>query len=202
MNTEMLNEFLATGKVTRPEVDAQDAMTIVQIMHRVDDPIFHVLATLCAIEMLAKDFHYRAKGKSFYGNHIFADLIWNVGKNQDDLNEIYYMGELQSDPPYRISVAGDAIKQINAIPEMANEDGYINAMYDRANALVGLVEKAKEQKKPLSGTTAVLDKISQDALQIVGFLKRALTGEESVTLTTDPEEEAGTLEAGEGSGAD
>lgn len=175
MNTNILNEYLSTGKVTASETDVQDAALVI-VARKATDPMFQILANLCAMEMLAKDFHYRAKGKSFYGNHLFADLIWGIGKSQDDLNEIYYMGELQGNPPYRSEVATEAVKAIDAIPAMANEDGYLEAMFTVANKLVGLVEQAKE-KKTLSGTTAILDKVSQDALQVVGFLKRVLAGE-------------------------
>lgn len=176
MDNREFTKYLATGEFSKVEANAEDAAVAVVAVEK-QDPFFALLANLCAVEMLAKDYHYRCMGKAFYGEHLLADLIHDVGDKADDIFEIRYMGELQVTPPFKADVAREAVRIIDDLPMMANENGLIEALYERTNALVGLVDKIKDSPIEIaSGTTAVLDAISEKALQAVGFIKRTMTG--------------------------
>lgn len=139
-----------------------------------NDPFFNILSGLCAIEMLSKDLHYRAKGKPFYGLHELADIIWGIGRASDEINEVYYMGEKQMDPPSRSDVAEAAVGGLGAFgndSDHYDEDALIKALTEKCVAVTASVEEAKKLN-PSSGTAAVLDDISKRCLQATGLLRR------------------------------
>jgi len=189
MSNSILSDYLETGKA--PDMaTAEDEMMLLKLIRNVD--LFKdLLAHLCVIEMLAKDFHYRAKGKSFYGEHLLADLIVDIAKASDDINEIRFMGELHVDPPFRADIARVALGIFSEIPVYPNEDGLIRSLFMEANKVIGIVEKCKQENDVKSGTASVLDSISQKALQVSGFLQRVMTNSDmSTEIDADSAEEA------------
>lgn len=195
MDNREFTQYLATGEFNKVEAEAsaEDAAIAVVATVKKVDPFLEILVNLCAVGMLAKDFHYRCKGKAFYGEHLLADLFYEVENESDDINEIRYMGELQANPPLRAEIARMAVEVIDWLPMKADENGLVEALYDRMNALVGLVEQAKAlNPAPASGTTAVLDTISQKALQAAGFLRRVMAGDD-MTEKVDADAESTSL---------
>lgn len=141
----------------------------------VDDPMLEVLVDLCRIELLAKDLHYRAFGKPFYGIHQLADLVGEISKDSDALNEVYYMGEKGENPPKRADVASKAAQIVSGRGTEAalQGDELINSLCAACTETAAAVERAKKPGVS-SGTAAVLDGISQKALQAKGLLARTL----------------------------
>ena len=136
-----------------------------------------VCAGIKAVGLAAKDLHYRAKGKSFYSEHLLADLAWNVEKLTDDFIEVYYMGDKGWDPP----LMGQIYCLANAwlIENQSADDDLTTEFWARrllrvCEDLIANVEVAKDVLNKKSGTQAVLDEISKQVLQVVGLLKRNL----------------------------
>lgn len=166
-----LTRYLATG-----EVPAQDAALVV-IGHR-EDVMFSVMEDLAIVEMLSKDLHYRADGKPFFAIHEMADLIWKVGKLRDDISEVFYMGELQSEPPMQAKIFGSASQRIvemfNGRP--VSTATLLETMHLVCVSLAERIEHVKKERPLSSGTTAILDDVSKNVWQAAGFLKRTLSG--------------------------
>lgn len=146
-----------------------------------EDAIKPVLVGLAKIGMIAKDFHYRATGKSFYGNHLLGDLLWRIDSLSDKVNEVYYMGEKRENPPLRGFIYAEAG---NSISDYGNDDSaMIAALLQACEETAAAVEAAKKsfgcgeccegERKPLmSGTVSVLDEVSQQCLQAIALLNR------------------------------
>lgn len=175
MDQKDLIKYLATGET--PVV----AEVAVVAQGPAIDPIDSIVSALLCVGMLAKDLHYRARGKAFYAIHLLADLVWDARKSVDELLEVYYLGERQMPPPlmatyenYAARCAVDLLGNANATSTFSGdygEDQLLQALVKACNKTADLVEKAKET--PLrSGTNAVLDEISKKALQNAGLLTR------------------------------
>ena len=169
--------YLATG-----EAPVKAEVTVVETVKI--DPIDLIVANLCTVGMLAKDLHYRARGRAFYAIHLLADLVWEVRKSVDELLEVYYLGEKQTVPPLMAAYESHAAKTVESILGGVNvtadfsgeyhEDQILQALIVACKETAELVEQAKA--KPLrSGTNAVLDEISKKALQNAGLLGRTDT---------------------------
>lgn len=148
-----------------------------------DDPFFKILVGLCQIEMFAKDLHYRAKGKSFYGIHELADRTWRISSLADDINETYYMGEKGDVPPARAMVAQVAAETDKT--DGLDTLGLIGRLAEKCGELANDVETAKETK-PSSGTAAILDEVSKWALQNKGLLGQMLKNDAAREIDKDP----------------
>ena len=175
--------YLATG-----EAPVRAQVTVVET-EKVD-PIDLVVANLCAVGMLAKDLHYRARGKAFYAIHLLSDLVWQCRSNVDELLEVYYLGERKSVPPLMAYFEAAASREVGIVLGNVNcandgceygEDQLLSALVRFCTATVELVERAKSQLgvQLRSGTQAVLDDISKKALQSSGLLGRTNTPPES-----------------------
>lgn len=184
---EALRGYLATGKA--PEMATavvQDAGFMVATTGQ-SDPMKELMQNMAAVCMAAKDLHYKAKGKPFLANHELADMIADLDKNRDSINEIYYMGEKQTNPPISYEIVGGAARLVqenyggNPSPE---EDALLGVLHSLCAKVSDQVEQIKQTSGIKSGTQAVLDEISKDALQYAGFLKRVLT---DVATKTDAE---------------
>ena len=167
MNEKNLRDFLATGELPT---------AVAVIVPEKADPMKWLLVNLCAVGMLAKDFHYRAKGKAFYALHQIADIVYDATRLFDELNEVWYLGECGSVPPLMSGISARAAK----LAECGNchkplggdeEDVILAALIDRCKVTAGCVENCKSVA-PKSGTNAVLDEISKRMLQAVGLLQR------------------------------
>lgn len=136
-----------------------------------------IIATSCAIEMVSKDLHYRAKGKPFYGTHLLADLVNKIGGHKDDLNEIFYLGDQAMPPPLQCYVAAKAIQIVEASGLNVDQDetSIIDGLKSLCDALVQAIETVKKMPNIKAGVQAVLDNISADALQGAGLLHRTST---------------------------
>ena len=200
MKKEVLNRYLETGKVEMPaETVAYDAMPVTE--KQLESPMEKLLKTISATAMVAKDLHYKAHGKPFLANHELADMVAEIEKHKDTINEIYYMGELQSNPPLSVVICGGGVEIVRGLygEGMAvEEDNLIGDLHSLCQQVAEAVESVKEGTGIKSGTQAVLDEISKDALQCAGFLKNVLNGmgtkvdadTEAETVTDDPEVEA------------
>lgn len=200
MKKDVLNSYLETGKVEMPaETVAQDAIPVTE--KQLESPMEKLLKTISATAMVAKDLHYKAHGKPFLANHELADMVAEIEKHKDTINEIYYMGELQSNPPLSVVICGGGVEIVRGLygEGMAvEEDTLIGDLHSLCQQVAEAVESVKEGMGIKSGTQAVLDEISKDALQCAGFLKNVLNGmgtkvdadAESETVTDGPEVEA------------
>ena len=200
MKKDVLNRYLETGKVEMPaETVAYDAMPVTE--KQLESPMEKLLKTISATAMVAKDLHYKAHGKPFLANHELADMVAEIEKHKDTINEIYYMGELQSNPPLSVVICGGGVEIVRGLygEGMAvEEDNLIGDLHSLCQQVAEAVESVKERTGIKSGTQAVLDEISNDALQCAGFLKNVLNGmgtkvdadAEAEKVTDGPEVEA------------
>ena len=130
-----------------------------------------IIADLKRIGMIAKNLHYRAKGKPFYGIHLLADLIWDVEKETDDLIEVFFMGEQQIEPPLMENVCEKAIALNVLFPK--NKNYYEGGLKHICRKTMLDVEAVKKAYPDLcAGTNAVLDTISQKCLVAIGLLAK------------------------------
>lgn len=200
MKKDVLNSYLETGKVEMPaETVAQDAMPVTE--KQLESPMEKLLKTISATAMVAKDLHYKAHGKPFLANHELADMVAEIEKHKDTINEIYYMGELQSNPPLSLVICGGGVEIVRGLygdGMEVNEDTLIGYLHSLCQRVAETVETVKEGAEIKSGTQSALDEISSDALQCAGFLKNVLNGmgtktdadAEAETVTDGPEVEA------------
>lgn len=178
MDQKALMNYLQTG-------EAPVKATVTVIEKATVNPVDAVVAHLCATAMLAKDLHYRARGKAFYAIHLLSDLVWSARGEIDELLEVYYLGELKTTPPlmsvyhaYAVRTVRDILgNDMNVTPDFDGEfgeDQLLQALTVICNETAELVEAAK--KLPLrSGSSAVLDEVSKKALQSAGLLSRTET---------------------------
>lgn len=137
------------------------------------DLITDLVAHLKRIGMAAKDLHYRAKGKPFYGEHLLADLVMDVESNFDDLIEVYFLGQTGITPP-RMS---DICMQAATLPVnyQTNEFYFESGLFDICFKTARLVERIKKDCPDLAaGVHAILDKISQESYTAIGLLDRTM----------------------------
>lgn len=167
-----------------------------------DEPMKMLLAKICVISWLSKDFHYRAKGDAFYGNHLLADLVADgLCDKADRLREVYYMGEKKMPPPCEVDTARMACRLVDNMPCRPDTDVafLVRHLLVFVESASREVERIKDSMPLMSGTTAVLDDISADLLQKAGLLHRVVEGDgshgdeakaEEVTVIAIPEETA------------
>lgn len=173
MKTDTLREYLETGKSA--EAIVQDAAIVVASE---SSPMEDLLKHIAATAMVAKDLHYKAKGKPFLANHELADMIADIEEHKDTINEVYYMGEQQSNPPLSTTICGgavDIVKGLYGENMSPDENILIGNLHSLCMHDIDLVERVKELGVK-SGTQAALDEISKDSMQYAGFLKNVLSG--------------------------
>ena len=140
-----------------------------------DDDMLDLMAHMKRIGMAAKNLHYRAKGKPFYGLHQLADLVYDVEHDTDDVAEIYYLGERGVEPPKMEDVCLKA-----ATLPLAGTEGdkyYISCVLNIALQTMHKVEDIKKKYPMLkSGVVAILDHISQHCLLSIGLLDQTMKG--------------------------
>lgn len=177
-NQKSFFEYLANGSQAVSPV-----VTVVQTAGMADPAVntlavVNTLAGLKAVEMVAKDLHYRAKGKTFFAIHELADMIWEVRHFIDELIEVYYLGEKCTIPPLMEDICSKALAMANSIgyasPTALKEDALLCRLQVRCEVVIKLVEEAKKLALR-SGTQAVLDDISKKMLKSVGLLNRTNT---------------------------
>ena len=137
------------------------------------DLISDLIAHLKRIGMAAKDLHYRAKGKPFYGEHLLADLVMDVESNFDDLIEVFFLGQTGFTPPRM----ADTCMKAATLPVnyQTNESYFESGLFDICFQTARLVERIKKDCPDLAaGVHAILDKISQESYTAIGLLDRTM----------------------------
>lgn len=150
-------------------------------------PMETVLADLCRIGMASKNWHYRARGKAFYGEHLLADLVWEVLSLSDQIIEVYYMGECGGNPPLMETIARNALDIDLPYTIDGDDTAFTKALRDLFLRTINAVEDAKKNPLLKAGTHAVLDEVSQKCLVRLGLIEQTLKeppkGDTSVVIT-------------------
>ena len=138
-----------------------------------------ICAGIKAVGLASKDLHYRAKGESFYSEHLLADLGWKVERLTDDFIEVYYLGDKGWEPPLMGAIYCMANAWLVENQGASSDEGTTTEYWARrllriCEDLVANIEVAKDVLTKKAGTQAVLDEISKEVLQVVGLLKRNL----------------------------
>ena len=182
-----LAKFLKDGTIAQDAAEEEVIVpapvgetAVIAVAEPQEDMMQTLLAKLIAIGWLAKDLHYRAKDRSFYGNHLLADIIYDVTTKSDNLNEVYYLGEKMSPPPLACETAEKALKMMFGLVQSHDSDEMAVArrLLLFLEAAIHEIERIKDAHKYLkSGTVAVLDGISEDLLKDSGLLRRVVAPE-------------------------
>ena len=140
-----------------------------------DDDMLDLMAHLKRVSMVAKNLHYRAKGKPFYGLHELADLVWQIGHDTDKIAEIYYLGERGIEPPKMEDVCIKAATL--PVTGVEGDKYYISCLLNISLTTMHKVEDIKGKHPSLkSGVIAVLDHISQQCFLFIGLLDQTMKG--------------------------
>lgn len=139
-----------------------------------DEMMKDLMGKVKRIGMCAKDLHYRAKGKPFYGLHLLADLTYQVEEDTDHIAEIYFMGDRGIEPPRMDEVYKRAIDQIVLYPR--DDRYFIGGLMDICRVTMHFIEEIKRSGDIKSGVAAVLDKISEHCLLAIGLLDQTMKG--------------------------
>ena len=131
-----------------------------------------IIVLLVAIENFAKDIHYNCPGAAFYGNHIFADRIFDgLSDFYDNLKETSLRGH-----GYLTLPSKDYLEQATKlIPDVTNVP-----MQD-FTAIKGLMEQTVNLASSINdGNRAdnkILDDISEQLQNGVGLINIMISGE-------------------------
>lgn len=156
---------------TPPIAPVDEVVSIPPTLPSIETMMTELLADLKRIGMSAKDLHYRSKGKPFYGIHLLADLIWEVAHEADDLVEVFFMGQLQKDPPLMEDVCRLAVDL--KVWYVRNHNYFISGLNSICLKTMHDIEKIKKAYPEIyAGTHAVLDAISQKCLVAIGLLTK------------------------------
>ena len=139
-----------------------------------DEMMKDLMGKVKRIGMCAKDLHYRAKGKPFYGLHLLSDLVFQVEDDTDHIAEIYFMGDRGIEPPRMDEVYKRAIDQIVIYP--SDDRYFIGGLMDICRVTMHFIEEIKRSGDIKSGVAAVLDKISEHCLLAIGLLDQTMKG--------------------------
>lgn len=121
-----------------------------------------ILEMLMVVDWLANDLHYQFKGEGFYENHLLADRVRNFGSAEDDLKEVYFLGQLGTTPPLDKAVSARAADKYDKI--CVGNPSLLARLHCALDALAHQVEAEKNGAFLAAGVHAVLDEISRRAL--------------------------------------
>ncbi len=141
---------------------------------QLDELMTDLMAKVKRIGMCAKDLHYRAKGKPFYGIHQLADLAYKIEEDTDHIAEIYFMGDRTKEPPTMIQVYEKAIHQSVWYPR--NDKYYLGGLIDICRSTIHAIENIKSKHELKAGVSAVIDSISENCLLTIGLLDQTAKG--------------------------
>ena len=139
-----------------------------------NEVIITVLSDMKRVGMIAKDLHYHAMGKAFYGMHLLADLVDEIGDMTDELYETYFLGMKADEPtemPLMEEICRKAIDTLVLFPR--NKNYWISGLADICYKTMVDIEVAKKLPDLKAGVQAVLDNISQKCLTAYGLLKKS-----------------------------
>lgn len=138
-----------------------------------DGEMTNLMAMVKRIGMCAKDLHYRAKGKPFYGLHQLADLAYQVESDTDQIAEVYFLGARGIEPPKMITVYDKACAMKVDYPSQS-DNYFIVGLMNICRYTMVAVENIKKNFEIEAGVHAVLDKISEHCLLSIGLLDQTL----------------------------
>lgn len=129
-----------------------------------------LIATLCAIECAAKDWHYASFGDTFHGNHKLADDVYDGrAGEQDDLQELFYLGHsLQAYP---------AVEKLAAAAKLLTHDptDYVSCR----TACLALLQRGMDICKALDGDSSLstgernaVDTIAESLQKVFSLVSR------------------------------
>lgn len=177
-----LGEFLANAEpIVETVVEPGPQTEVVAIAPAVgpleapdNQVITTVLADMKRVGMVAKDMHYHAYGKAFYGLHLLADLVDEIEGMTDDLFEAFFLGMKRGAPaemPTMEEVYRLALDTLVLFPKDKNY--WIAGLADICFKTMTDVEVAKKLPDLKAGVQAILDNISQKCLVAYGLLKKS-----------------------------
>lgn len=121
--------------------------------------------------MIAADWHYNAKGESFYSQHLLADKVADgFGTILDELRECHYLGEMQSVPP----TAGEETENALAVYKAAQGESFAEKLKSVLLLASAQCEQVAREGNIAIGTKAILDEISKMCYVNIGLIARTL----------------------------
>ena len=131
-----------------------------------------LLKMLLAVKMFAKDIHYRAKGSSFYSDHLLADeILKDIDDFMDEINEVCYLGRGEEAPASRDILSG----ALEFIPQSDNVDVMFGEMQNLLLDTLTHIEELSNnsaQEDLTVGDNDLLSRISSYLEQKNGFVWR------------------------------
>ena len=128
-----------------------------------------LIAYLVAIKGYSKNIHYTTHGESFYGKHIFVDLISGpIDEFIDSIKEICLLGKFpEGERPLETSKYDELAK--NLYPELSEEDDKGN--FDRLQQLILQALNHIERLTSLSrGSENLIGAIAEHLQKMNGLL--------------------------------
>ena len=154
-------------------VNAETPIGMEDSLVAADEDMTDLMAKVKRIGMCAKDLHYRAKGKPFYGLHQLADLAYEVESDTDQIAEVYFLGDRNKEPPRMEDVYTRAIALNVLYPK--DDTYFIGGLMDICRMTMHSIEGIKgKYPTTKAGVHAVLDKISEHCLLSIGLLDQTL----------------------------
>lgn len=133
-----------------------------------------LIVILEAIRQALKDWHYNAKGMTFYANHLLADRIGEpCAAFIDSLKEVCFLGN-EKDAPSSVEINAAITDHLPA--NMAEETLIPEILNLLTIGIYTIEESSKQELK--QGETNLLGAISEHLQQSRGLLYRVLKSEQ------------------------
>ncbi len=136
----------------------------------------NIIVAMNVCRWFAHELHYGAHGEGFYAMHLLADRL-DFGSAEDDLKELWFLGEKKSYVPSDAVIAEQSIatyKASRATEDMDNRS-MVARLSEACTFLVCLIEEFKRNNSPTSGVSAVLDEVSKVATIMIGLCERTMS---------------------------
>lgn len=133
--------------------------------------LFDLLKVLYCIKFFAKDIHYKAKGDSFYSDHLLADrVIDGLDDFIDDINENLYLGFEEEAPISKHVIAG-----VSEDLMLVQDDIKVNwkRLYSYLEEAEELIYKIEEEYR-FPQISSLLDNIANDLQKKKGLIWRRI----------------------------
>lgn len=133
-----------------------------------------LIIILESVRQTCKDWHYNAKGLSFYSNHLLADRIGEpCAAFIDSLKEVCFLGN-EKDAPSSVEINANLQ---NILPTDMSEQFLINAVFNLLTIGMYTIEEAIKQELK-QGELNLLGSIAEHLQQSKGLLYRVLKSEQ------------------------
>lgn len=135
-----------------------------------------VIVAMNVCRWFAHELHYNAYGDAFYAIHLLADRL-DFGSAEDDLKELWFLGEKKSSVPSDATIAELSIALHKASMATADMDNrsMVARMSESCTFLVCQIEEFKRNNSITSGVSAVLDDVSKVATTVIGLCERTMS---------------------------